>query len=84
MRSATFVVALAALIVVCSCAPKEDKKEQVPSGLDMADVRVRRSVGGQESDLLPEAGDVDASPFGEASQLAGRARGIRVLPAFLG
>ncbi|KAL0820515.1 hypothetical protein ABMA28_006373 [Loxostege sticticalis] len=45
--------------------------------------RVRRSVGGQESDLLPSRGQVDVSPFGEVSQLEGRGR-IRVLPAFLG
>ncbi|CAG9795825.1 unnamed protein product [Diatraea saccharalis] len=45
--------------------------------------RVRRSIGGEESDLIPAANDVDASPFGETSQLEGRGR-IRVLPAFLG
>ena len=45
--------------------------------------RVRREVGGQESDLLPAANDIDASPFGETSQLVGRGR-IRVLPAYLG
>ncbi|XP_072942900.1 uncharacterized protein [Epargyreus clarus] len=36
--------------------------------------RARRSIGGQESDLLPSGGDVDASPFGETSQLDGRGR----------
>lgn len=45
--------------------------------------RVRREVAGQESDLLPSANEVDASPFGEVSQLEGRGR-IRVLPAYLG
>lgn len=44
-------------------------------------VRHRRDV--EEGDLLPSVNDVDASPFGETSQLAGRGR-IRVLPAFLG
>ncbi|GBP31907.1 hypothetical protein EVAR_18445_1 [Eumeta japonica] len=44
--------------------------------------RARRDVG-QESDLLPSANDVEASAFGETSQLAGRGR-IRVLPAYLG
>lgn len=52
----------------------EEKKEEV---------RVRRDVAGLESDLLPSVGEVDASPFGEISQLEGRGR-IRVLPAFLG
>lgn len=45
--------------------------------------RARRDIGGQESDLLPSVGDVDASPFGESQPLAGRSR-IRVLPAYLG
>lgn len=44
--------------------------------------RTRRNVG-QESDLLPSGHDVDASPFGEVSQVLGRNR-IRVLPAYLG
>ncbi|CAB3231641.1 unnamed protein product [Arctia plantaginis] len=42
--------------------------------------RVRRYVGGEESDLLPSSNDVDASPFGETSQVLGRGR-IRV-PGF--
>lgn len=45
--------------------------------------RVRRAIGGEESDLLPSVNDVDASPFGETAQILGRGR-IRVLPAFLG
>ncbi|CAG9563995.1 unnamed protein product [Danaus chrysippus] len=45
--------------------------------------RARRDLGGQESDLLPSAKDIDASPFGEVSQLDGRGR-IKVLPAYLG
>lgn len=49
----------------------------------VAEVRVRRDVGGQESDLLPSGNDIEASPFGEVSQVAGRGR-IKVLPAFLG
>lgn len=53
------------------------------SKISPAEVRVRRDVAGQESDLLPSGHDVDASPFGEVSQVAGRGR-IRVLPAFLG
>lgn len=46
-------------------------------------LRHRRSMGGQESDLLPSGSDVDAAPFGAPSALEGRGR-IRVLPAFLG
>lgn len=49
----------------------------------VAQVRARRDIGGQESDLLPSANEIDSSAFGETSQLAGRSR-IRVLPAFLG
>lgn len=45
--------------------------------------RERRDIAGQESDLLPSAHDLDASPFGEISKLDGRGR-IKVLPAFLG
>ncbi|CAH2089563.1 unnamed protein product [Euphydryas editha] len=45
--------------------------------------RVRRDIGGQESDLLPSANDVDVSPFGENSNFDGRGR-IKVLPAYLG
>lgn len=47
------------------------------------ELRARRSIGGQESDLLPSANDVDAAPFGAPSAFEGRGR-IRVLPAFLG
>ncbi|XP_026321062.1 uncharacterized protein LOC113231104 [Hyposmocoma kahamanoa] len=46
-------------------------------------LRNRRSIGGQESDLLPSGSEVDAAPFGGPSALLGRGR-IRVLPAFLG
>uniref|UniRef100_A0A1E1WRF1 Secreted protein n=1 Tax=Pectinophora gossypiella TaxID=13191 RepID=A0A1E1WRF1_PECGO len=70
--------------------PSATGKEDAKSGALAVDVasepkvsRTRREVGGQESDLLPGAKDVDASPFGETSQLEGRGR-IRVLPAFLG
>ncbi|CAG5049134.1 unnamed protein product [Parnassius apollo] len=45
--------------------------------------RVRRDLGGQESDLLPSNKDVDDSPFSENLQLDGHNR-IRVLPAFMG
>lgn len=45
--------------------------------------RARRDIGGQESDLLPSVGDVDASPFSDTNSFSGRSR-IRVLPAFLG
>lgn len=47
------------------------------------EIRERRHVAGHESDLLPSGEDVEASPFGESSQLLGHGR-IRVLPAFLG
>lgn len=46
-------------------------------------LRSRRSVVGQESDLLPSGSDVDASPFGGQSAIEGHGR-IRVLPGFLG
>ena len=81
--------------VIQHIVPKEEKTPSVigsdaaKSGAAVEDSRVgdakdraRRSVG-EESDLLPSKGDVDASPFGETSQLEGRGR-IRVLPAFLG
>lgn len=47
------------------------------------ELRYRRSIGGQESDLLPSGDDVDASPIGGPSAFEGHGR-IRVLPAFLG
>lgn len=54
------------------------------AGVTEDKVRVRREViGGQESDLLPADNEVDASPFGETSQLVGHGR-IRVLPTFMG
>lgn len=55
----------------------------VGSSKPLAVARVRRDIGGQESDLLPSANDVEVSPFGENSNLLGRGR-IKVLPAYLG
>lgn len=68
--------------------PSATGKENAESGASVKatgvseNVRHRRDAG-QEGDLLPSVNDVDASPFGETSQLAGRGR-IKVLPAFLG
>lgn len=111
MQSITFVVAFAALLALCVCAPtKKDVIQKIPENAEgtplvigggnagsgaagkesgsgekrnVHEVRVRREVAGHESDLLPSGGEVDASPFGETSQLAGHGR-IRVLPAYLG
>lgn len=57
--------------------------ERAAGSSDAVKDRLRRELVGQESDLLPSLGDIDASPFGENSQLSGRSR-IKVLPAFLG
>lgn len=107
MQCTTYLIALAALLAVCACAPQEGAIEKIPrehipsatkdenvgsgAGAKVSGVgevgkdvsRVRRDVGGQESDLLPSVGDVDASPFGGPAQVVGHGR-IRVLPAFLG
>ncbi|KOB74345.1 Uncharacterized protein OBRU01_09576 [Operophtera brumata] len=63
--------------------PSATGKENAESGASVKGtgaseiVRHRRDAG-QEADLLPSVDDVDASPFGESSQLAGRGR-IRII-----
>lgn len=89
MRSTFFIVVSMAVLGVCLCE-SSNKTKSVPAisahstaekGIEH--LRARRAIAEQESDLLPSSDDVDASTFGETSQIEGRGR-IRVLPAFLG